>query len=241
LWIPRNYTSHTDELSYTSGYGFDDLGRLNLISLPGAIVTQLGYDKSGNLLSVINPRGFETDYEYDGRNRLKKVTEADPDGTGPLTSPVTTYTYNDANELVTVTDPRGFVTTYTYDGLSRLKTVTSPIPMAAAVRPAPSGPTPTMRPAGSSAFSIRREFYRVRVRRFGPAHSVIEADPTAADRWPARQPASATMPSATCCRSPIHSPRHQLPVRRPGLADCRDRAQPRRRTTSSPTTRPATC
>jgi RHS repeat-associated protein len=129
LWDSEgNYSSHTDELTYTSGYTYDDLGRVSQLSLPGSIVTQFGYDKSSNVTSVNNPRGYQTTYQYDGRNRVTTETSADPDGTGPLTSPVTTYTYNDANELVTVTDPRGFVTAYTYDGLGRLKTVTEADP-----------------------------------------------------------------------------------------------------------------
>ena len=48
------------------------------------------------------------------------MTEPDPDGTGPLASPVTQYAYNAASKLTGVTDPLGKVTSHGYDNLGRL-------------------------------------------------------------------------------------------------------------------------
>jgi hypothetical protein len=35
-------------------------------------------------------------FEYDQKNRVTKITEADPDGVGDLTNPVTSLTYDQA-------------------------------------------------------------------------------------------------------------------------------------------------
>ncbi len=56
-----------------------------------------------------------TQYQYDTSGRLVQQTDPDPDGSGPLSSPVTTYTYDAAGNLVSQTDPLGRVTEYGYN------------------------------------------------------------------------------------------------------------------------------
>jgi len=51
--------------------------------------------------------------------RHKKTTLPDPDGGGPLTASVRTYTYDSANRLLTETDALRNVTTIQYDNLGR--------------------------------------------------------------------------------------------------------------------------
>ncbi len=130
----------TDPLGIVTHYEYDDLGRLvetiqNYVngvfnsSYPDEdVITSSTYDKAGNLLTVTDALSNVTSYEYDARNRLVEITQADPDGEGALTSPVTTYVYNDANQLVSVTDPLGHATSYAFDGRGRQTTVTLPDP-----------------------------------------------------------------------------------------------------------------
>jgi RHS repeat-associated protein len=77
---------------------------------------------------VTDPLGHVTLYVYDSLYRLVQIVEADPDGAGPLTSPVTTYTFDAASQLVSTTDPLGRTTTYEYDDLGRLTKRTDPDP-----------------------------------------------------------------------------------------------------------------
>ncbi|MFQ4138134.1 RHS repeat protein [Nodosilinea sp. PGN35] len=57
---------------------------------------------------------------YDSMNRAVQTTEADPDGAGLLTSPISTQTYDKAGNLVATTDPIGRQTRYLYDSRNRL-------------------------------------------------------------------------------------------------------------------------
>ena len=105
----------------TTRYDYDAANRrVDRIDGYGSSVqatTNYNYDKSGNLLSVSDPRrGNATKtYTYDARNRM--IT--DTDGANDKTI----YTH-DANDNVTgVTDPKGNVTKYTYDELDMLLSV----------------------------------------------------------------------------------------------------------------------
>jgi YD repeat-containing protein len=124
----RGPAEHTDELSRTQSYGYDEIGRPTSYTAAPGIQWQFGYNKSHHQTSVTNPRGFATAYVVDGLGRVTQETQPDPDAGGPLAAPVSTFTYNDASELLTATDPRSYVTAYTYDGVGRLKTVTEPDP-----------------------------------------------------------------------------------------------------------------
>lgn len=71
--------------------------------------------------------GRTTAYDYNSKGQLTKVTRPDPDDTGPLAAPETTYSYDSDGNLATSTDPLGNVTTLTYtNGL--LNSVTEPDP-----------------------------------------------------------------------------------------------------------------
>jgi YD repeat-containing protein len=72
---------------------------------------------------VTDPLGNVTSFEYDGLSRRTKITQADPDGGGPLSSPVTLFTF-DANVLTKTTDPMGVETTFQYDSIGRRSGVT---------------------------------------------------------------------------------------------------------------------
>jgi RHS repeat-associated protein len=68
--------------------------------------TDLTYDELNNLTEVVNPRGYLTNYDYDG-TLLTKTTDAFGEET--------IYTYTPEGFLESVTDPLGNTTSYTYD------------------------------------------------------------------------------------------------------------------------------
>ena len=111
-----------------------------LVQAPG--VTGMGFSTASSYDSLdrrkdsIDARSKTTNFEYNGRQDLIKVT--DPrrlvtsyprDGLGnvnPLSSPDTgaaTLTYDAAGNLKTRTDSRGVLATYSYDGLNRLTSI----------------------------------------------------------------------------------------------------------------------
>ncbi|MDB9440212.1 hypothetical protein PN497_02285 [Sphaerospermopsis kisseleviana CS-549] len=81
---------------------------------------QFEYDLAGNQTAIIDENSNRTTFEYDALNRLVKIIEADPDGNGPLTSPITTYSYDADGNLISTTDAVGNVNQNTYDKLNRL-------------------------------------------------------------------------------------------------------------------------
>ena len=109
---------------------------------PGPIAapaTAIGYDARGNVLFVTasfagqsgvvaGDSAWSSSFEYDALGRKTKETQADPDGSGPLGRPVTSFVYDADGNLTAVTDPRGFTTAYAYDGLGRKIAETSPDP-----------------------------------------------------------------------------------------------------------------
>ncbi|WP_339390436.1 lectin-like protein [Crocosphaera watsonii] len=114
----------TDALGRITDNDYDTFGRL--ISMTYAVGTndeatrQFEYDTVGNQTAIIDENGNRTEFEYDALNRLISITEADPDGEGSLTSPITSYTYDADGNLLTTTDPENSIITNEYDVLNRL-------------------------------------------------------------------------------------------------------------------------
>jgi len=103
-------------------YEYDALNRLVAQTLaagtPQASTEWYAYDKAGNRVSVIDPRGhrdgadYKTSFEYDGLNRLVAVTDA--------VGRTTRYSYDPYGNTVSETDPWGNVTLRFYDKADRL-------------------------------------------------------------------------------------------------------------------------
>jgi RHS repeat-associated protein len=89
-------------------------------------VIYTGYDYVGNVLWVLDARGYTTETVYDEANRPLTVT-APPvlisGGTGEV-RPSTTKTYDPNGNVLTVEDPNGYTTTNHYDVLNRLHKTT---------------------------------------------------------------------------------------------------------------------
>jgi YD repeat-containing protein len=90
-------------------------------------VTSYAYDAGGRLVSETDALGHVTTLGYDALDRLTRETLPDPDGSGPLTSPVHTAGYDRLGNRVWREDPLGRVTFYGYDRLQRLVSVTDPL------------------------------------------------------------------------------------------------------------------
>ncbi|WP_217385551.1 Ig-like domain-containing protein [Dolichospermum sp. UHCC 0259] len=114
----------TDPLGRITDSDYDANGRLiSIIYAKGTTdeaKRQFEYDLAGNQTAVIDENGNLTQFEYDALNRLVKIIEADPDGAGLLTSPITTYDYDADGNLISITDAVGNVNQNTYDKLNRL-------------------------------------------------------------------------------------------------------------------------
>jgi YD repeat-containing protein len=114
----------TDPLGRVTDYDYTPEGHIaRITSVKGTVdeATQtFEYDLAGNQTAIIDANGNRTQFEYDALNRLKRKIEADPDGiSGPLSSPITTYTYDAAGNLVLIKDARNNTTAYAYDNLNR--------------------------------------------------------------------------------------------------------------------------
>lgn len=89
----------------------------------GRSIETLGYDPMGRPLSVLDPNGVVTDYEYDPRSRLKAVKERGADDSAESDDRITRISYW-ANDLVqTVMPPGDAQTSYFYDAAQRLTVI----------------------------------------------------------------------------------------------------------------------
>ena len=89
--------------------------------------TTFDYDNIGRRDKITDDDGNETSYEYNKLEQLTKITQPDPDGVGPLTSPVTSYDYDQYRRLDETTDPENGITSFTYDDGGNLLTLTDPV------------------------------------------------------------------------------------------------------------------
>ena len=105
-------------LTRYAGYGYDDNGRMNRVTLPGDAQETSEYDKVGNLVASVNATAMQTGYQYDTLNRLLAVTEAGVASVG--------YAYDGHDNISQVTDARGKATSFTYDDFGRRLTRTAP-------------------------------------------------------------------------------------------------------------------
>ena len=75
----------------------------------------------------MDANGNRTAFEYDLLNRPTKITEADPDGAGSLTSPITNLSYDAAGNMTKLVDARNNTTQLVYDVLNRISSRTNAI------------------------------------------------------------------------------------------------------------------
>ncbi|MBX9791852.1 MAG: hypothetical protein K2Y37_23260 [Pirellulales bacterium] len=109
----------TSTLNHTA-YVYDGRNQLIEIREPGSGGSATGpetlfeYDKAGNRTRLTDPVGNETDFVFDGLNRLS--TDTNYNGSTGYTR---TYTYDAASNLTTLVDRNRRETVYGYDKLNR--------------------------------------------------------------------------------------------------------------------------
>ncbi len=120
----------TDPLGRVTDYDYDPLGRLTtLTSAKGTSLQttrRFEPDVAGNVTAQVDENGHRTEFSYDAMGRLSQVTASDPDGVGPLSSPIIKLTYDAAGNRIATTDPLGHQSTTSYDALDRVHSQTDP-------------------------------------------------------------------------------------------------------------------
>lgn len=115
----------------TTHYAYDDVGRLEHVyeDYGGAkeAETQYVYDLAGNVVERIDALGHSTHVQYNVLNLPIAVTEEDPDGTGPLASPVTLMAYDAQQRRIALRDAEGNLTRWRYDLLGRVTQEIQPL------------------------------------------------------------------------------------------------------------------
>jgi len=131
-----NLKSVEDPLENVTEYDYDANGNLIEIKQPkpdsGDLesdrpVWTFAYDALNLLISEIDPRLQETNYDYDERLNLASVTRPSADGSFG-NRPTTQYFYDLGNRLEQEIDPMGRITIYGYDEVNRLTSVELPDP-----------------------------------------------------------------------------------------------------------------
>ena len=118
-------TSRVDANGNTISYSYTS-GLLTEITDPYNRDTTLSYT-NGRLTSVTDFAGRTGSLSYDGSGRLESITQPDPDDTGPLAAPETSFTYDaTSHQLTEVTDALAHDTDFAYGTHGRLTTITHP-------------------------------------------------------------------------------------------------------------------
>ncbi len=125
-------TQMTDVLGRITSYGYDGFGRMSTVTYavgtPDEATMRYEHDEAGNQTAMIDGNGNRTEFQYDLLDRMVTIIEADPDGDGPLTSPITTLAYDDFGNVQSSTDANGQVSTSVFDERERLVRSIGPDP-----------------------------------------------------------------------------------------------------------------
>ncbi|NJK69239.1 MAG: hypothetical protein HC941_24395, partial [Microcoleus sp. SU_5_3] len=125
-----NQKAVIDENGNRTEYEYNAMNQLKKTTYakgtPEEATQQFEYDGAGNQTAVIDENGNRIEYQYDVMNHLIKEIAPDPDGSGPLSSPVTNYGYDKNGNQVWMLDPLGRKTEYRYDSRNRLVETVNP-------------------------------------------------------------------------------------------------------------------
>ena len=127
FYIGGNRSEHVDPRSYSEVAYYNDCGRvLRVIDRAGNPPTLFEYDGERRLVRRTEPEQNYTEYEYDERHNLKKITRFPKPGS-TLDPIVSELTYDPVfNQIETFKNPREFTTTYHYFPNGDLKRIEQP-------------------------------------------------------------------------------------------------------------------
>ena len=117
---PRGNITGGTPADHTTKFGYDPVGNQITETDKLGKITARTYDRSNNLVSERNPRGFSTTYAYDALQRLTSVTS-------PVNAATTSYTYDAVGNLIERKDPRAAITKYGYDPRGELTSIIDPL------------------------------------------------------------------------------------------------------------------
>lgn len=115
---------YVDSIEYSDGSSIDIVSPQYAANTTGeytetitdsqGIATSYTYNELGYLIKEVDALGNVTTYERDENGLVETLTLPDPDGAGPLTSPVYAYTYDSRGNMLTETLPDSSVRTWVY-------------------------------------------------------------------------------------------------------------------------------
>jgi YD repeat-containing protein len=116
----------TDRLSRNHYFTLDAKGNPTKITNPDLTTQLFQYNSFSQPTQHTNELGKVTTLTYDAAGNLTQIAQPDPDGGGPLTSPITTFVVDTQGRVTSTTNPRGFTTAFSYDTRDRLIQTTLP-------------------------------------------------------------------------------------------------------------------
>lgn len=121
-------TTMTDANGHTTTFTYDSNANLQTIVKPtlptGTPLTTFTHNVRGQITSVIDPEGMQTNYTYDVATGDLLSMVKDAGGSNITVSKV----YDALGNVIQITDPRGHTTTYDYDYLRQPIGTTAPAP-----------------------------------------------------------------------------------------------------------------
>ncbi|ANJ67403.1 hypothetical protein A9404_08435 [Halothiobacillus diazotrophicus] len=118
---PRTDVNDITTLSYNDCQSGSGCGQLKSVTdALGHTTTFDAFDANGRLLQKTDPNGLVTQYAYDPRGRVSRITQQISGGAAR----VTTFSYTPFNELSSVALPDGRTLTYGYDDAHELTAIT---------------------------------------------------------------------------------------------------------------------
>lgn len=81
-------------------------------------------DRFGNIRQTKDPYNTITTSSLDSNGRVFQVVSSDPDGAGPLTSPVKKFGFNSSGDVIRIVNEDNSTTNFTYNSLGKVLTAT---------------------------------------------------------------------------------------------------------------------
>ena len=103
------------DLTGSTSFAYDNLGRLEKISYPGGFILAYRYDGAGNLSAVTYPGDLNVEYAYDSRNRPVSIS---------WNGQYVKFAYDAAGNIIAEEHSNGTVSRFAYDNVGRMVNLT---------------------------------------------------------------------------------------------------------------------